>query len=288
VRLGRVLWAISFGSLVGVLAPPARAQSPDTLMPEQSVAKAKQVLQQAIQALGGPAFLDVKDLTCTGRLSSFEHSGAVTGSVKFVSSIKLPDKDRTEFYYKTYTDIIVAELHKTNMTADVHNGEKGWTLNGGGVDELSADAIALNQEQRKRSVNVILRERLNEPGLEFRWGGTEVIDLRRVDWVEINDTEHHTIRLAFDESTHLPSRTIYETLDPSTREHNDELEYYSNFHTIQGVETPFQRARERNGLKFFQVFYDECKYNTGLSESLFTRESLEKLFAQHYKGKKSK
>jgi len=286
VRLRRVLPASILVFLAAAQA--AHSQSPDTLMPEQSAAKARQVLQQAIQALGGAAYLGVKDSTCTGRLSTFEHNGAVTGTVKFVTSVKLPDKDRTEYSYKTYTDIIVAQLHKTNMTADAHNGDRGWTLNGGGVEDLPADAIALIQEQRRKSLNVLLRERLNEPGLEFRWGGTEVIDLRRVDWVEINDAEHHTMRLAFDESTHLPSRAVYETLDPATRERNEEIEYYSNFHTIQGVGTPYQRARERNGLKFYQAFYDECRYNTGLSDSLFTRESLEKLFAHHYKGKKSK
>jgi len=286
VRLRRVLPASILVFLAAAQA--AHSQSPDTLMPEQSAAKARQVLQQAIQALGGAEYRGVKDSTCIGRLSTFEHNGTVTGTVKFVTSVKLPDKDRTEYSYKTYTDIIVAQLHKTNMTADAHNGDRGWTLNGGGVEDLPADAIALIQEQRRKSLNVLLRERLNEPGLEFRWGGTEVIDLRRVDWVEINDAEHHTMRLAFDESTHLPSRTVYETLDPATRERNEEIEYYSNFHTIQGVGTPYQRARERNGLKFYQAFYDECRYNTGLSDSLFTRESLEKLFAQHYKGKKSK
>jgi hypothetical protein len=264
------------------------AQAPDTLLPEQNEAKARQIIHHAIQALGGSAYLGVKDSTCSGRMSSFEHSGVVTGTVKFVRFEKLPDRDRTEFSYKTYTNIIVAELHKTSTTMEVRNGDKGWSLNSAGVEEWSADAIALSQEQRKKSINVILRERLNEPDLTFRWGGTEVIDLRRVDWVEINDTEHRTIRIAFDQQTHLPSRIVYETLDPATRERNEETEYYSNFHPIQGVETPFQRARERNGLKFFQAFYDECKYNSGLSDDLFTRAALEERFAKTSKGKKPK
>ena len=286
MRVARILRGMIFVSLAGALVAPARAQSPDAMLPEQSEAKAKQVIQQAIQALGGAAYLGVKDSTCTGHLSSFEHSGTVTGTVKFVRFEKLPDKDRTEFYYKTYTDIIVAELHKTNMTADAHNGDKGWTLNGGGVEEMPADAMALRQEQQKKSINVLLRNRLNEPGLTFRWGGYETIDLRRLSWVEISDAEHHTLRVAFDEQTHLPSHVVNQTLDATSREHNEETEYLSNFHTVQGVGTPFQRARERNGLKYSQVFYEECKYNTGLDDSLFTMASLEKLFAQHYKGKK--
>ena len=52
--------------------------------------------------------------------------------------------------------------------------------------------------------------------------------------------------------------------------------------------TPLQRTRERNGFKLSQVFYDECKYNTSLDDSLFTRAALEQRFAQISKGKKPK
>ncbi len=288
MRIVRVLRPLALAVLAGACTAHAHAQSPDTLLPEQSEAKAKQVMRQAIQALGGPSYLGVKDSTCSGRMSSFEHSGTVTGTVKFVRSEKLPDKDRTEISYKTYTDVIIAELHKTNTTMEVHNGDKGWSLNAGGVEEWPPDALAANQEQRKRNINVLLRERLNEPGLVFRWAGLEMIDLHRVEWVEISDAEHHTIRVAFDEQTHLPSRLVYQTLDPETRERNEETEFFSNFHTVQGVGLPFQRARLRNGLKFFQVFYDDCKFNTGLSDDLFTRAALEERFAKTGKGKKPK
>ena len=44
-------------------APEAAAQDSDQLMPEESAAKAKEILQQAIQALGGPAYLNVHDVT---------------------------------------------------------------------------------------------------------------------------------------------------------------------------------------------------------------------------------
>ena len=40
------------------------------LMPEQSEAKAKQILQQAIQGLGGSSYLNVRDITCTGDAAS--------------------------------------------------------------------------------------------------------------------------------------------------------------------------------------------------------------------------
>jgi len=52
------------------------------------------------------------------------------------------------------------------------------------------------------------------------------------------------------------------------------------------VETPFQLARERDGRKIFQAFFSDCKYNSGLTDDMFTRASLEKRFSEI--GKKDK
>ena len=50
----------------------------------------------------------------------------------------------------------------------------------------------------------------------------------------------------------------------------------------------FQITRERNGIKIFQVFFDKCEYNTNLSDSLFTRESLDERWAKVGKKEKGK
>jgi hypothetical protein len=65
------------------LAPRASAQNPDTMMPEASAAKAKQVLAQLIDAMGGPAYLGVRESQCSGRRALFGHNGEVTGFVLF-------------------------------------------------------------------------------------------------------------------------------------------------------------------------------------------------------------
>ena len=68
-------------------------------------------------------------------------------------------------------------------------------------------------------------------------------------------------------------------------------EFYSNYHPLNGIETPFQIARERNGIKIFQVFFDKCEYNTNLADELYTRESLDdrwdKIDKKHRKKEKA-
>ena len=63
--------------------PLAPAQNPDTMMPEQSEAKGKQILHDLINGLGGPGYLGVRESECSGRRALFGHSGDLTGYIDF-------------------------------------------------------------------------------------------------------------------------------------------------------------------------------------------------------------
>jgi hypothetical protein len=257
------------------VSPCALAQNPQDMMPAESAAKAKEILQLAIQALGGTAYLNLHDVTCEGRLSQFGHAGELNGFEKFADYTIPPFKDRTE------------NLPKRNII-EVMNGEKGWTLDRGGVSEASGADMARFQEDTKKDLDYILRTRIKEPNMIFRYAGPDIVDLQEADWVELVDSDNRTIKIAFARATHLPIRKIVDTRDANTRMKTDELEYYSNYHPINGIETPFQITRERNHIKIYQVFFDKCEYNTNLPESLFTKESLDERWEKVGKGARKK
>lgn len=265
--LGAVLLAGVCGIVVA--APRAAAQDQDTvvLMPEQSAAKAKQLLQQAIDALGGAAYLNVHDVTCTGTFSNFGHSGELNGFTKFVDYEIPPSKDRFE------------NVPKHNIIT-VYNGDKGWNLDRGGVSEAAASDVAHQQEGEKTDLDNILHKRIHENGMIFRYAGPDTVDRLEVDWVELVDSDNRTIRIAISRSTHLPVRKTVDVRDPDSQIRTEEIEYYSNFHPISGIETPFGISRDRNGLKVYQVFFDKCDYNTHLEDSFFTKESLDERWAK--------
>ena len=256
-------------------APCAFAQNPQDMMPAESAAKAKEILQQAIQALGGMAYLNLRDATCEGRLSQFGHAGELNGFEKFVDYTIPPFKDRTE------------NLPKRNIIT-VMNGDKGWTLDRGGVSDASGADIAHFEEDTKKDIDYILRSRIKEPNMIFRYAGPDIVDLKQVDWVELVDSDNRTIRIAISQSTHLPVRKIVDTRDANTRMKTDEVEYYSNYQPLNGVQTPFQITRERNHIKIYQVFFDKCEYNTNLSDSLFTKQSLDERWEKVGKGARKK
>jgi hypothetical protein len=253
----------------------ASAQSPQDMMPEESAAKAKEILQQAIKALGGSAYLNIRDVTCTGRLSQFGHSGELNGFEKFEDYTIPPFKDRTE------------NLPKRNII-QVMNGEKGWVLDRGGVSDASGADVAHFQEDIKKDLDYILRSRIKEPHMIFRYAGPDIVDLKEADWVELVDSDNRTIKIAFAKSTHLPIRKIVDTRDANTRMKTDEIEYYSNYRPIDGIQTPFQITRERNRIKVYQVFFESCQYNTSLSDSLFTKESLDERWEKVGKSARKK
>ena len=269
----RIFAAFVLAAVVALAAPVRTVAQEDVLTPDQSSAKAKQILQQAIAGLGGPAYLNVKDITVEAKLGQFDHSGQLRGYAKIIDIAIPPDKDRTE------------NLPKRNII-EVRNGDKGWDLDRGGVSEATITDMATSQEDTKKDIDNILRHRIHEPGMIFRYGGLDVVDYEESDWVELVDSENRTFRIAISRSSHLPIRKVVDTRDANTRMRSEEIEYYSNYHPINGIQSPFQITRERNGIKIYQVFFDKFDYNTGVSPELFTKESLDERWEKV--GKKEK
>jgi hypothetical protein len=254
--------ALLFAAILAAFTPTARSQENAVLMPEESAAKAKQLIQSAIEALGGSAYLNMRDMTCTGRAGQFGHSGELNGFENFVNYVEPPTMDRTE------------NLPQRNII-EVYNGDMGWTLDRGGVSEAAVTDLARFQDNIRKDLFNILKNRVHEDGMIFRYAGVDIVDLHEVDWVEMVDADDRTIRIAFARESRLPIRKTIQTRDPKFRTTTEEIELFSNYHPIGGLQTPFQIERDRNGLKIYQIFFDKCEYNTGLPASLFTKESLD-------------
>ena len=277
-----------------ILAPRASAQNPDTMMPEQSVAKGKQILSDLINALGGPGYTEVRESQCEGRRVLFGHNGEPIGNIGFADYRRYPDKDRTEYIGKgrhTILPFLIGvdglDWSHGGIVITLYNGDHGWTFDRSGVNELPATSISDFQEQVKRNVDNLLRLRLKEPGMAVRFGGNDTVDLKQVDWVEITDSQERKFRLAVDRSTHLLIRSAVITNDEETQQINEDVSIYSNYQLKDSVWTPLQISREHNGRRSVQIFYETCKYNPGFSDELFDKSSLSKQGAQGV-AKKSK
>ncbi len=252
------------------------------MLPDESAAKGRQVLQQVIAALGGQAYLNVRDTQCDGRAAQFGTAESLTGFTLFRDLWLLPDKNRVEYLSKGEHTILgflmgADELLITHGGAliTVYTGGGGWTLDKSGVSDEPEDVIKNFNEQLKSGMNHMLRKRRNEPGVEVRYAGTDLIDLKEAEWVEFTDSDHRGMRLGIDKFTHLPLRWIVTTRDPETRVNTDYITSYTQYKALDGVKTPLSIELSRNDRKISQTFLTDCKINSDLAPDLFTRSWLE-------------
>lgn len=277
-------------------AAQAFAQNPDAMMPEQSAAKAKQILSDLINARGGAGYLEAKEGECSGTRAQFGHNGDITGYVGFTDYRHYPDKARLEYAAKSHnlksiinTVIGVEGLDWSHggVIIALYNGDHGWTLDKSGVTELPETSISEFQEQVKRNIDNVLRVRLKEPGWSYRFGGSDTVDLKEVDWVELADSEQRTFRLAVDHSTHLLVRSVVTTVNEETHERDDDVSIYTNYQLKNAVWTPMQITRDHNGRRAAQFFFTSCQFNPGFPSDFFDKSSLQKRTADAG-GKKKK
>jgi len=285
VRLRLVHFAVAALLASAALASKASAQNPDTLMPEQSAAKAKQILSDLINARGGAGYVEAVEGECHGTRAQFGHNGAVMGYVGFADYRRYPDKERLEYSAKSHN---LKSILNTVMGVDgldwshagviiaLYNGDHGWTLDRSGVTELPVTSISEFQEQMKRNIDNVLKVRLKEPGWTYRFGGSDTVDLKEVEWVELTDSEERKFRLAVDRNTRLLVRSIVTTNNEETRERDDDTTIYTNYQLKDTVWTPMQVTKDHNDRRAAQFFYDSCRYNPGLPSDYFARSSLQK------------
>jgi hypothetical protein len=268
-----------------LLALPGLAQNPDTMNPDQNAAKARQLLKQAVEALGGRAFQSNVESDCEGRVAQLDRGGGVMGYSFIHNYWRYPDKNRTEYVVKTTKGGIFAVLWgnlpiKGGYFVQLFNGDKGWTLDKSGVNEADATVVAEFQSSLKRQIHNLLLNRANEEGVFLRYAGIGIADLRPVEWLEFSDQDGRTVRLALDRETHLPWRTVVTTPNQEMQSTEEDVTIYTNYKENEGVQNPMQVTREHNGRRTHQIFYNSCRNNPNLPTDFFTEAGLQKRFKE--------
>ena len=261
-----VMASVAYIASDAAIAAIVSAQNPDTMLPEQRVVKAREILNQLTEALGGPAYLEVRERQCDGRRAQFGHAGELMGFIDFKDYWRYPDKHRIDY-------------SKKGNIIDAFDGNQGWTMDRAGVSEEPAQAVSDFAVAAKYNVDNVLRFGLKDPNLNVNYAGQGIVDMRPVDWVEISD-DQRTLRLGIDRSSHLLLHSIMNSVDENTQERMQETTIYTNYQRTGSVMVALQVSRERNGERNYQAFYDTCTFDPHLPEDMFSKGALEKRYAQ--------
>jgi hypothetical protein len=265
------------------VAASGRAQNPDTMDLDQNKAKAKQLLAQAVQAMGGGLYRDQSMSECNGRVAKFDRNGGVLGYSFMRTYWQFPDKNRTEYVVKTTKGGLFAVLWgnlpiKGGEFIQLFDGDRGWNMDKSGVTEADATVVEEFQASVKRQVRYLLLQRASEEGVFLHYAGVDTADMREVEWVDFSDDSDRTVRLALDRLSHLPLRTDAITPNQEMRDKDEDVTIYSNYEPFEGVQTPMQITREHNGLRTMQVFFNSCSNSPNLAPDFFTEAALRKKY----------
>ena len=244
----------------------APAQNVQTMLPEENVAKAKEILNQLVDALGGPAYLEAHDRECDGRRARFGHNGELTGFIEFKDYWRFPDKHRIDY-------------SKKRNIIDLFDGDEGWTMDRSGVSPEPPGAVSDFQILVSQGVDHVLRYGLKDPNIVLSYAGRDTVDMRQVDWIEVIFPDR-TLRLAVDRSSHLLLHSTVNSINEITQERQLETTIYTNYQRKDGVMVALQISRERDGKRFYQAFFDTCTYNPNLPPDTFTKAALEKRYSE--------
>jgi len=240
---------------VGQTDSPAAA-SQSIPVDQANVKKARTLLNQAVEALGGQAYLNIKDISYEGRGYSFYHGRPNSVGSLYWRFYKFPDKDRVEFTKKR--DIIY-----------VYNAEKGYEITYKGPRLLDAKDLADYLRRRHYGLDQVLRNWINDPKVALFYEGSAIAADKPAEQVTILNPQNEGVTLYFDSSTHLPLKKTFSWRDPTYKERNVEEEVYDNYRLVQGVMTPYRITTFRNGDMSGQRFISSVSYNQGLADSLF-------------------
>jgi hypothetical protein len=237
-------------------APPKDASTQPIPKDQESVRKARAVLDQAIQALGGQAYLNLQDMTQEGRSYSFHHGEPNSLGMLFWRFRKFPDKDRYE-------------LTKKRDVVELYTGDKGYEVTYRGLRDLDSKELDPYLRRRHFGLDAVLKEWLSQPGLALFYEGQTVAAQKQADQVTVMNAKNEAVTLYLDISTHLPVKKKFAWRDPVDKQRNVEEEIYDNYRPAQNVMVPFDTTRFFNGEMSAQIFVTSAGINQGLSDSLF-------------------
>jgi hypothetical protein len=263
-------------SLAAAAPTLARAQasalpSAQTTADAQAVDRGTKLIALMIQALGGDAWLHRQDWEIQGRTASF-YKGKPHDEVP-----------RFEEYYRTHPfgERVVIISHGGALTmlglpgkdisdvAEVWTPDNGFELTYKGSTPLPKKDVEEYQRHRAHSLDTVVNDWLHQPGVELTYEGADTESRHLTDKVSVLTPGNDVVTLQLDAGTHLPLSLTYQWRDPIYHDLNREIEQFDDYHTVQGIATPYTVTRLHNGDMVAQRFVTRVAYNLNLPAELF-------------------
>ncbi|MGH7724394.1 MAG: M16 family metallopeptidase [Candidatus Eiseniibacteriota bacterium] len=234
---------------------PSAALPSDLLTPE-SAAKAKAVIDRALEAHGGaPRLKSLADVSVRQDIKLTTPNGTLDGQMAV--SVRLPDRTRIEFTMLGQRGV------------QVLNGEEGWATQGGKVQELSAEQIQSMKSGIKVQVLPLLSH-LAEGQVPVGYAGEEKVGEEAVDVVQVADPEA-IAKLSFSKKSGLLLRLEQEEPAMFGQGKVPMARLYSDYRAVDGFQVPWKTERYAHGQRIIEDTVTAYDVNKGVADSQFKR-----------------
>jgi hypothetical protein len=227
--------------------------------------KAEQILQRAIQAVGGDRYLAVRTLIGRGFFTDYK-DGVPGIPTRFVDYISYPDRERTEFTGGG------ARLIQTN------DRDKGWIFDGAALTLKDQNAGQLEDFRMamRTSAENLLRGWWRKDGATLSYLGRREAGLaRRNETVRLTYPDGIWIEYEFAAGDGLPAKVLYQRKqkkpDSDEMENSSEEDRLFKPITIDGVVAPYVIDHYRNGTQTSRTNYESVEFNKPIADSLFAK-----------------
>ncbi|HET6671079.1 MAG TPA: hypothetical protein VFH15_12695 [Pyrinomonadaceae bacterium] len=263
VRAAALMAALTLVFSTAALAQTSNA-SPTTGQ-NSSDTKAETIINSAIAAVGGDAYLNVRTVVGRGFYTTYQ-DGVSLVPTRFLDYIVFPDKERTEF---TTQGIRVI---------NTNNGETGWLYDGAtkSVNDLKPVQIEDFKRAMRTSVENLLRGWWRKENATLAYVGRREAGLaKRNETVRLTYPDGFWVEFEFGAKDALPAKVIYKRTrtkaDSDETEEITEEDWLAKPITNVGITAPFVIDHYLDGKQSSRINYESIEYNRSLPDTLFAK-----------------
>ena len=234
-----------------------QTQSPPQSQPADDDAaknaqKARAALDAMVQALGGAAWLNLKNSVSQGDIAAFYLGKPSGGTTLFWDYHEWPDHDRYE--YTKHRDVVGFFI-----------GREGWEVTYRGKKPLPQEQVDDFLRRRDHSIETVIKTWLPDPKTILIFEGQRLAERHLADQVTLISAQNEAVTIQMDTQTHLPLRRTFEWRDPVYKDKNLDAEEYADYHTVDGLPTAYNISRFKNDDMVSQRYLIKVVYNQSLA-----------------------
>jgi hypothetical protein len=225
--------------------------------------QARAVLDAMVQALGGQAWLNIKNREQHGHIAAFFHGNPDPGTTEVFEFHSWPDHDRIDVTkHRDYVQFFV--------------GREGWEVTYRGKKAIPQEQQDEFLRRRDHSIEMAVKVWLKDPNTILLYEGQHLAERHLAEQVTLIAANNEAITILCDVQTHLPLKRVFQWRDPVYKDKNTDTEEYDDYHPVQGFPTPYTISRWKNDEMVRQFFIDKVTYNENLPEDFWSVDAAEK------------